>query len=233
MRRTSVALNALVAISLFTVPVGLADDHPDPKAAPVVQTQVSGEISADLRGVWLLVSHGTVQNIQGERIHNSLEIDAIRQQDGKLDVQPFLVLLPADMQQQLDDANDHLRSWSPSPEQIDRLSRSLESLTPMDPMRYYRHTTKIAGPAHYDEVFKPTVVPFVKDGVFAMEVEHIYRPQPADKGLQVINDDAVYRIEKVEPALIEGQHGRTVLAAGFVPIPVATVQPVLLTKTLE
>src|SRR5207249_12220832 len=67
--------------------------------------------------------------------------------------------------------------------------------------------------------------PFVQEGKFAMEFEHVYRPQAGASGLQLINDDAVYRVEKVEPALIEGQQGRTVLAAGFVPIPVATTGP--------
>jgi hypothetical protein len=226
MRRFALVL-ALLAVSVLARPSAEAQDgaeQVDSNAPPTVTTEVAGEIPVDLRGVWLIVGNGQILKNPG-KFRNSIDIEAIRKTDGKLDMQPVLVELPPDIQTQFDQANKQLQAWQPSPEQTEQLSRSLEQLKPVDPMRYYRHTAKIVGPGGYQEALKPELIDFVKEGAFAMAIEHVFRPQPITpdaRGVQLMNDDAIYSIQKTAPTVLEGEHSRTILAAGFLPIPVAT-----------
>ncbi len=227
MRWLALALYALLAVPLVAAPAALADEeNPDPNAPPTISTETAGPLPVDLRGVWLITGNGNIAN-HADKFRNSVEIDAIRGSDGKLDVQPFLVELPHDMQEDLDQANKQLRLWQPSPAQVDELTSSLEKLKPIDPKRYYRHAVKVVGPSHYQDGIKPQMFDFVKDGQFAMDIEHVYRPQALTEatGVQLMNDWAVYTVQKAEPTVIEGQHARTILAAGFLPVPVSTTGP--------
>ena len=86
--------------------------------------------------------------------------------------------LPKDWQDALTLANRQFEAWTPTPEQVAQLARSLESLPPIDPNRYVRHAAKLIAPDQY-EAAQLDAGPIPLDGsVAAMRLHHAFRPRP-------------------------------------------------------
>jgi hypothetical protein len=228
MARLQRVLLVCLALGILGLPAVRAQDEEEPAspdAPPVLKTDVIGQVPIDLRGVWLIVSNGKFPN---GKFRNTLDIESIVQRDGQLAVEPLLVELPAEWQQQIDAANKTMQEWKPTPEQVAALGRSLDSLQRVDPKRYVKHTVRIVAPAKYGEALKPELQGLVKDTLFSVEIQHDYRPQPITdantRNVQLMSDKAFYGIQHTEPEP-EGEHIRTILAAGFVPIPINTNGP--------
>jgi hypothetical protein len=228
MRSCHRALYILLALSLVVLARGWAQEGAETGRSvpadepPSSTTEVAGDLPVDLRGVWLIVGNGKLPK---GNFRNALELETIQQRDGKLEVHLLLRKLPQTLQDDLDQANRQLREWSPSPDQIAELARSLDRLEPLDPMRYQRHTVRLVARSQYEAVLRPALVALVRESMFAMEVEHVYRPHPIDaqsREAQLMSDKAIYGVQRVEPTFLEGEHTRTILAAAIVPVPITT-----------
>ncbi|HJQ85436.1 MAG TPA: hypothetical protein VKA21_15220 [Candidatus Binatia bacterium] len=220
-------LRLLPALFLL-LPLGLAradegEGEPAPDSPPTVETQVSGEVPVDLRGIWLIAATGKVQ--KSEKLYrNSLELCSVQGKDGKIDVQPVLRELPEDIENQLEQANKKFQPWAPSAEQVAQVGQALDGLKPVDPMRYVRHVTVIQAPSASAEA-PHDLRDYIADSKFALQTEHVYRPRPlkeGETGLQLMGEKTLYGVQKIEPTQLAGRHVRTILAAGFVPVPVTT-----------
>jgi hypothetical protein len=186
--------------------------QPASDAPPTVETTIEGDVPMDLRGVWLITSNGEFKN--SGKFRNGLDIETIRQKDGKLEVEPVLREFPSDVQTEFDESNKQWKKWAPSPEQIDAIQKSLDQLKPVDPMTYFKHINKIMGPSKDGTGEVPA------DSKFVLDVEHVYRPHPADeKNIQLMTDKATYIAKDTSPTKISGDMNRSILAASFVPVP--------------
>jgi len=192
-------------------------------------TTVTGDLPVDLVGTWLMVGNGRfVLSAQPavERFRTTVEIWAVERDPGGLTMSLVDQPLPAGVQTALDAANRELRVWTPSPDDVAEIRRSLGRLPRNDPERFLRHTYRLADAAHTGDL--PGLPPDLAAGAkLGLEIEHEYRPREidADKpGAQLMRDQAAYAVTDVGGELA-GQHVRTVLAAGFVPIPITTRGP--------
>ena len=203
---------------------------PIPTDPPTSSTQVLGELPVDLRGTWLLVANGKfvgLKNEVKEGGRNTVELYTVDTKDGQLNMELLLRKLPNAIADELEVANKAMAPWKPSDAQLAEIKRSLDKLAPEDPMRYLRHTIKLYGPDHFqDAIMRGPASGMAKDALFLIDIEHEYRPQPMTDehpGAQLVADKCFYAAHKVEPTAIIGEHGRAVIAAGFVPIPVSTL----------
>ena len=219
----SLAVSSIVATSTWA-------QTPIPTDPPTSSTEMLGEIPVDLRGTWLMVANGKfvgMKNEVKEGGRNTVELYSVDMKDGKLDMQLLLRKLPKAIADEIDLANKNFAPWKPSDEQLANLKRSLDKLEPDDPMRFLRHTIKFYGPDHFqDALMRGPATGMAKDALFLIDIEHEYRPQPMTDehpGAQVVADKCFYAAHKIEPTAITGVHGRAVIAAGFVPIPVSTI----------
>ena len=208
-------LRMLVALGLFFAVSAFAQgesQQPADDAPPTIETTIVGDVPSDIRGVWLITSSGEFK--QSGKYRNGLDIVAIQQKDGKLDVQPVLRDFPPDVQTQLDEANKQWKKWEPSPDQIAAIGSSLDQLKPVDPMTYFKHVNKITGPS------KDGNPEFPADAKLVLDVEHVYRPHAADeRNIQLMTDKATYIAKDTSPTKITGAMNRSILAASFVPVP--------------
>jgi hypothetical protein len=224
-RRPLVPLRLLIATALAVAATGASaqDDQGGADLGPPTSaTEVLGTPSLDLRGVWLVVSHG---NIAPGRVRNTIEMYDIESDDGGLKVDLVLRELPKPWKDALEVANKQLEEWSPSKEQVAELARTLDQLPPIDPKRYTRHAAKVVAPDHYADAEIEGALP--TDGsLVALKIQHAFRPRAANENeAQLMSDDALFVVSKAEPTQLEGDHVRMMLAAGFLPIPVKLQGP--------
>jgi hypothetical protein len=232
MRLRSAFLLAVTLVVAACVPSARAQDQQAPaepiEAAPAGppedRTAVKGKPGVDLRGTWLMVSHGELRT--PGKFRNTVELWT---GEGEGEAFTFKLVhrdLPAEMRTQIDEANRHLKAWTPTAEQLEELRRSLDRLPETDPWRYVRHTAEFYDPDHYGEAgLRGDGLALLEGSRSAIKVQHVYRPQPPGKGAQVISDDALYAVRATDTTLIQGDHSRVVLAAGFAPIPVTFQGP--------
>jgi hypothetical protein len=227
MRRSIPTIFALVTLLLLSgrpFAQETATEEPPP-GPPVPTTEVIGKIPVDLRGVWLLVTQGQVGTVEG-KVRNGADLYAVWGTDGNQQVELYLRELPEPMATSLKEANKKLSPWKPTDEDIATLSKNLESLPAIDPMRYEKHIVKLVGPDSFETAFKGDVQDMLKDTQFGLELEHQFRPQPVkDKMAQLMLDKAIVSGKQINPNLYEGRQVRTLLAAGFAPIAVTTRGP--------
>jgi hypothetical protein len=227
-RIASVIVAALVASSISTAP--LWAQAPIPTDPPTSTTEVLGQLQVDLRGTWLLVANGKFVGLKNEIKEggrNTVELYTVDDKNGQLNMELLQRKLPKAIADEIDMANKAMAPWKPSDAQLAEIKRSLDKLEPEDPMRYLRHTIKLYGPDRFqDAIMRGPASGMAKDALFLIDIEHEYRPQPitdAHPGAQLVADKCFYAAHKVEPTAITGEHGRAVIAAGFVPIPVSTL----------
>jgi hypothetical protein len=225
-RPLHVPIQLLIAMVLAVAVAGVAHAQDDQGGAdlgpPTSSTEVLGTPSVDLRGVWLVVSHG---NIAPGRVRNTVDLYDIESDGGGLKVDLVLRELPKPWKDALEVSNKQLEEWGPSKEQVAELARTLDSLPPIDPNRYTRHAAKVVAPDHYADADIEGALP--TDGsLVALKMQHAFRPRPANQNeAQLMSDDVVFVVNKAEPTQLEGEHVRMMLAAGFLPIPVKLEGP--------
>jgi hypothetical protein len=228
MRRSILTISVLSAFVLVSGRPLAQETTPEEAPAaepPITTTEVVGEIPVDLRGVWLLVTQGQVGNVEG-KVRTGADLYAVWGNDGKAEVELYLRELPEQMATAIKESNKKLLPWKPTEEELAALSKNLESLTPIDPMRFEKHTVKLVGPDSYGTAFKADVQDMLKDTQFALDLDHQFRPQPVkDKMAQLMLDKAILGGKQTSPTLYEGRQIRTLLAAGFAPIAVTTKGP--------
>jgi hypothetical protein len=230
MRRSISTMFALATLLLlcgrpFAQEQTTTTEEVPPDAAPITTAEVVGKVAVDLRGVWLLVTQGQVGTVEG-KVRNGADLYAVWGDDGKQEVELYLRELPEAMATTLKESNKKLLPWKPTDDDIASLSKNLESLTPIDPMRFEKHIVKLVGPDSYESTFKADVQDMLKDTQFGLDLEHQFRPQPVkDKMAQLMLDKALMGGKQINPNLYEGRQIRTLLAAGFAPIAVTTKGP--------
>jgi hypothetical protein len=217
--RRSVCFVLLLAVTL--VGTSLAQEpYKPPTDPPTSTTEVFGEIPTNLTGVWLMVANGRLTNGQ---FRNTVELYTVAANGSGLDFDLLIRELPTRIKEAVDKSNKDLTLWTPEPADIQEIGKSIDDLEAGDPMRYMRHTVKVIAPDKAGEGARPQLQDQASKGLFSLEIEHAYRPQPVQgQNAQLMADKAFYTVEKIEPTVLEGQHIRTILAAGFVPIPVTT-----------
>jgi hypothetical protein len=230
------ALGFVTAVSVMPGPAAGQDAPPQQPAPqqeeeaedtgqPVTKTEVIGEVPVDLRGIWLLVTHGQVGTVEG-KVRNGADLYAGRGSDGNMSFELYLRELPEDMRDAVKTANKTLTPWNPSDQQLAALGQKLDTLPPIDPERFLKHVVKVVGPSAYGTAFKGDVQTILADTQFALDLEHQYRPQAAkDQMAQLMLDKGILGAKQTSPALYQGSQLRTLLAAGFAPIPITTRGP--------
>jgi hypothetical protein len=209
-----------IALALVALARAQDEEFKAPTDAPTSTTEVVGEVPTDLTGTWLMVANGKLTD---GRFRNTVELYTVANNGSGLDFQLLIRDLPPRIKQVVEDSNKELRVWTPTPADVQEIGKAVDGLEPLDPMRYIRHTVKIVGKDKSGEAIRPQLQEQASKGAFSLEIEHAYRPQPVQgNNAQLMADKALYTVEKVEPALLEGQHVRTILAAGFVPVPITT-----------
>lgn len=190
---------------------------------PTQSTQALGQVPVDLRGTWVIVSHG---GLPASRVRNSVEIYKIDGQGDATTLEYQVVKLPDDWKQGLDEANKTFKAWTPTEAQLAELARSVDQLEPADANAFLRHQAKVIAPSHFAEAEVDRGTMPTEGSVLALRVQHAYRPGPAKEGqAQLMSDEALFVVQKAEPTRLEGDHSRILLAAGFLPIPVVTQGP--------
>jgi hypothetical protein len=222
---------ALVALALSVVlsAPSRAQDEAAPQApqyGPATQsTEVLGDVSTDLRGIWVIVSHG---GLPSNRVRNTVELYDITGEGSALKLEFLVRKLPEDWQKGVEEANRAFKAWTPTDAQLTELARAVDRLEPGDPNTYLEHKVRVIAPSKYDEAQVTGSMP-TEGSLLAIRVLHAYRPGPAKEAqAQLMKDEVLYIVEKAEPKRIEGNHSRIVLAAGFLPIPVVTQGPFLM-----
>lgn len=222
-------LSPFLAVLLALAVAALADD--DKTSSPETEsesatTTVTGDISIDLRGVWLIAASGQIGTAPGS-LRNFPELWLVQNgKDGQLDFQMLHREMPPGMNKSIEEAKKETRRWEPSADNLAELDRNLEQLKPADDNTYLRHEIKVASPDRYGDL-TPQPSDALEQTAFALEIKHIFRPQPiAGQGhAQLMSDDTVYGVRKTDPTRLEGVNSRLFLAAGFVPIPVKVAGP--------
>jgi hypothetical protein len=221
----SVGAVALVVCQLVAASLHAQDGQPpiDPDAPASEKTIVLGEPAVDLRGLWLLVANGELKS-EG-KFRNTVLLYRGDGEDHALTWRLAGRELPPAIQAEVDKANRKLQVWTPTSTQLEELGRTVDRLPTTDPKLYAQHEVKLVAADHFDDadVF---IEPELREGSTALlRIQHTYRPQPVGSGAQVMSDQANYAIQRINGTVIEGQHIRVVLAAGFAPIPVASKGP--------
>jgi hypothetical protein len=230
--RFPIVLGLLTAVLVTAGPASGQETPPQEAApgeteaeAPITKTEVVGDVDLDLRGVWLLLTHGQIANSDG-KVRNGADIYVVSGSGGDLTFELYLHELPPDMGDAVKAANKTLTPWTPSDQQLAALSRDLDSLPPIDPTRFVKHTVRVVAPFNFATAFKGDVSDIVGDSQFALEIDHEYRPRPPkDQMAQLMLDKAILGAKQKSPTLYEGKQARTLLAAGFAPIPVTMRGP--------
>jgi hypothetical protein len=221
--RTSCAsLAALLVIVCSSGRPAAAQDASAPQRQdpPTSTTEVLGTIPVDLRGLWLLVANGKVGD--SPVVRNTVELYSIAQKDGALDVELLVRDLPKKLQDDIASADKASRPWTPTEADLKLLRREVDALEAGDPMRYVKHATRLVAADRYAaDLHAGAQSSMVENSAFAIEIEHDYRPRPLEgQTAQLMADKAIYAVRKSEPPRLEGEHLRTILAAGFVPVPI-------------
>jgi hypothetical protein len=220
--RTSCAsLAALLVIACSSGRPAAAQDASAPQGEepPTSTTEVLGTIPVDLRGLWLLVANGKAG--ESQLVRNTVELYSIAQKDGALDVELLVRDLPKKLQDDIASADKASRPWTPTEADLGLLRSEVDALEAGDPMRYVKHATRLVAPDRYAADLHAPNQSMVENSAFAIEIEHDYRPRPVEgRTAQLIADKAVYAVRESEPPRLEGEHLRTILAAGFVPVPI-------------
>src|SRR5262249_34051687 len=138
-RLTLIALAAL-ALGLTAAAPSRADEaEPDLSAPPTSSTDVKGKPPVDMRGLWLLLSHGALMSqgqIAPNKVRTTIELWRIDGQGDHPEIELWTHELPPTWKQALDLANGRFEAWSPTDDQVADLSKSLDQLPASDPMRY-------------------------------------------------------------------------------------------------
>lgn len=231
-RRTMRRHLACLSVLAIAASVSAAAAAGGPSEPTTSRTTVAGEPPVDLVGTWLMVGSGRfVLGAQStpstpERFRTAVEIWTVEGSPSGLEVALLDRQLPGRVQAALDTANRELRAWTPSADDVAAIRTGLDHLPRNDPDRFLRHTYHLVDSAHLIDLagFPSDLTAGLQLG---LEVEHEYRPQPIDTahpGAQLMRDRAVYAVRDTG-AVLAGEHVRTVLAAGFVPIPITTRGP--------
>jgi hypothetical protein len=222
------ALCAIVAARVLApaqenAPAPGAQAPADPYGPPTQNTELLGQVPIDIRGTWVIVSHG---GLPSNRVRNTVEIYKIDGEGNGTALDYQVVKLPDDWKQGLDEANKAFKSFTPTDAQLAELARSVDRLEPGDTNAFIRHQAKIIAPSHFAEAEVGRSGISTENSVLALRIQHAYRPGPAKEGqAQLMSDEALFIVQKAEPTRLEGDHSRIVLAAGFLPIPVVTQGP--------
>jgi hypothetical protein len=220
--RLLVCVGVLAAL-LGTVAASRADEP------ATSTTTVAGDLPDELVGTWLMVGNGKfVLNAQPavDRFRTSVEVWAIQRDAAGLTMSLVDQPLPAGVQTALDTANRELRPWTPSRDDVAEVARSLGRLPRNDPQRFLRHTHHLVDAGHLG-LLRSLPPDLAAGAELGLEIVREYRPREIDAnepGAQLMRDQAAYAVTEVG-AELAGQHVRSILAAGFVPIPITTRGP--------
>jgi hypothetical protein len=227
--RSFACIALALALSVALSAPSLAQEEAPPEVPqygpPTQSTEVLGDISTDLRGIWVIVSHG---GLPSNRVRNTVELYDIQGEGSALKLEYLVRKLPEDWQKGIDEANRAFKAWTPTDAQVAELARAVDHLDPGDANMFLEHKARVVAPSKYEEA--EVTGPMPTDGsLFAIRVLHAYRPGPPKEAqAQLMKDEVLYVVQKAEPKHLEGDHSRIVLAAGFLPIPVVTQGPFLM-----
>ena len=196
-------------------------------APPTETTQVIDEAPPGLQGIWLLVAHG---HLRERIVRTSAEFYEVSGEAQALRFHRLQRQLPEAMRNALDRRQNGPEGWSPSPEELEELRRSVYRLPKDEAGRFLTHEFKVVQPSSYEtELLRWVNLPdweWPEYSEFALKIHHGYRPQPHEEGVsQLIRETAVYVVSRSEPTLLAGDHRRVVLALGYVPIPISMNGP--------
>jgi hypothetical protein len=198
----------------------------DTYGPPTQSTELLGQVPIDLRGTWVIVSHG---GLPSNRVRNTIEIYKIDGEGDATTLEYQVVKLPDDWKQGLEEANKAFKAFTPTDAQVAELARTVDRLEPADANAFIRHQAKVIAPSHFAEAEVGRGGMPTENSVVALRIQHAYRPGPAKQGqAQLMSDEALFVVQKAEPTRLDGDHSRIVLAAGFLPIPVVTQGPFIM-----
>jgi hypothetical protein len=224
-KRVAFVLSALLSLTAAASGAGGQAANPAASEPETSTTRVAGNLPVDLRGVWLVTVAGQYGGDGTKMTRNFAELWAIESSGGDLAVSLVQRHLPDVVRQEMQRADAEGRAWAPSPSVLADLAREMDRLPPADPQTFLRHEYKLATPEHYAAELDRSAAA-AEGSAFAVLVKHVYRPRTDQPhGAQLMSDDAVYAVEKVDSTRLDGKVSRVILAAAFVPVPVRADGP--------
>jgi hypothetical protein len=207
------------------VRVSADEQQADPTTAPETSTtRVAGTLPVDLRGVWLLAVAGHAK--KGGLMRNMVELYRIEGSGETLRLEQLHRALPDGIAASIKKADAETRAWAPTDAEVTEVAQGLDRLPPVDEKSFLRHQYLLAAPDQYATEMPPGSETVLDGSTFALLVKHVYRPKSGETtAAQIMSDDALYGFKTSATTRLEGQCSRILLAAGFIPIPVALEGP--------